>query len=297
MGILTVTVPENNHYFPVPNFHKLISNFKRMQTLFLGTSSGWPIPRLGCNCNICTSPDPKDKRLRPSVLINEKILIDAPPDIYHELKVHNVDATQITHIALTHAHDDHIMGLYDLTHIYNLKFKDPRKASQWGRQNSKINLVSTKGVLAVTRKKMGLSLLAFRPIEVKPFEKFEVGQDTSSWFIPVEHPVEAYGIKIKAPKPAFYAVEFRKIRPSSRKQLGDLDLAIIDGSSKTHQGQAKGHETIEEGVRFGKEIRAKKILFTNIGHKTDIHEKLDSFVKEKGGDKFGIAFDGLEVRV
>lgn len=254
-----------------------------MQILFLGTSSGWPLPRLGCNCKICTSYDPKDKRLRPSLLINKNILVDAPPDIYHELRKNKADPTKITHILITHAHEDHIMGLYDLTHIYN--------------QSAKIKLLATKSVLSQIRKKSGISALSFRTTEVKPFEKFEIEKDTFCWFIPVKHTVEAFGIKIKAPKPILYAPEFRKILPSSKKQLGDLELAIIDGSSKTRHGQARGHETIEEGLRLGREIRAKKILFTNIGHKTDPHIKLLQFVKEEGGEKFSIAHDGLEIRV
>lgn len=252
-----------------------------MDIFFLGTSSGWPLPRLGCKCHICTSSEEKDKRLRPSILLNNRILIDSPPDIYHQLQKYNIDPTGITHILLTHAHDDHIMGLYDLSHIYSKK--------------AKVQLISTEGVLAHTRKKMGVSFLAFRKKEVKPFKKVELENQFSFWFIPVEHSVEAYAIKLKAPKPIVYAPEFRRIKPSSKKELGDLELAIIDGSSKTHIGQAKGHETIEEGLRLGTEIRAKRILFTNIGHKTDTHQELADFVKEKGGNKFDIAFDGLEI--
>ncbi len=252
-----------------------------MKFLFLGTSSGWPLPRLGCSCNICSSQDIKDNRLRPSILVNEKLLLDTPPDIYHQLKKFAINPTNITDIILTHAHDDHIMGLYDLGHIYQKK--------------QKINLISTQGVLTYVRKKMGVSIMGFKQIEIKPFEKIELDSQFSGWLIPVIHSVEAYAIKIKAGKPLVYAPEFRKILPSSKKYLGDLELAIIDGSSKTGEGQAKGHETIEEGIRLGQEIKAKKILFTNIGHKTDRHEALEHFVKEKGGQKFGIAFDGLEI--
>lgn len=255
-----------------------------MKFLFLGTSSGWPLPRLGCSCNICTSGDSKDKRLRPSILINKRVLIDASPDIYHELTKYNIDPILITHIFVTHPHDDHIVGLYDLSHIYNRK--------------EKITLVATSGILSRMRRLVETSMRAFKILEVKPLETVSLGNDSSATLIPVEHgSIEAYGIKLKAPKPVFYAPEFRRMLPSSKKVVGDMDLAIIDGSSKTSYGQAKGHETIEEGIRVGRDIHAKKILFTNIGHKTDRHGPLEGFVKEKGGEKFGIAFDGLEIKL
>lgn len=190
----------------------------------------------------------------------------------------------LTHILITHAHDDHIVGLYDLSHIY--------------QKEDKIKLVATARVLSEMRKKVGVSMQAFKIEEAKPLKKFDLGNQNFCWFIPVKHgTIEAYAIKVKAGKPIVYAPEFRKIIPSSKKELGDIELAIIDGSSKTSHGQAKGHETIEEGIRLGKEIHAKRILFTNIGHKTDKHAELEKFVKREGGSKFGIAFDGQEIKM
>lgn len=254
-----------------------------MKILFLGTSSGWPLPRLGCNCKICTSNDPKDKRLRPCILVNERFLIDASPDIYHQFLKYDVNPAKITHILITHAHDDHIAGLYDLTHIYGKK--------------EKIKIISTQGVLNQIRKKMGVSLSSFTLLDIKPFETLELEKEQRVRLIPVKHTVETYAIKIKAQKPIFYAPEFRTVKPSSKKELGDIDIAVIDGSSKDKLGQAKGHETIKEGLRLGKEIHAKKIYFTNIGHKTDIHKNLMDFVKTNGGNKFDIAYDGLEIQL
>ncbi|MBN1169299.1 MBL fold metallo-hydrolase [Candidatus Woesebacteria bacterium] len=254
-----------------------------MELKFLGTSSGWPLPRLGCKCNICRSNDPKDVRLRPSLLINDEVLIDASPDIYHQIKKYDLDPTKIKYIVLTHAHDDHIMGLFDLSHVYNNKTKPI--------------LISTKSVLDQVNKKLRASFFSFIKTSLSPFNKLTLGSSTDIWLIPVRHSVEAYAVKIKSKKPFLYAPEFRSIPGPSKKYIGDLDLMIIDGSSKTRVGQARGHETIEEGIKVAQELSAKKIYFTNIGHKTDTHNDLTLFVKEKGGDKFNIAFDGLELKL
>jgi phosphoribosyl 1,2-cyclic phosphate phosphodiesterase len=252
-----------------------------MKILFLGTSSGWPLPRLGCKCHICTTNSPQDKRLRPSVLINDHILLDAPPDIYHQLQKFSIDATKIDTIILTHAHDDHIMGLFDLSHIYN---------------SSGVNLISTHSVHSRVSRKMGISLRSFRKLVVKPFEMHRL-KNAEITLLPVEHTVEAYAIKVKAPKIFIYAPEFKSIKKSSKKLIGDSDLFVMDGSSKTRVGQARGHQTIEHGLKIARHIYAKQYLFTNIGHKTDTHNSLVDFVKENGGEKFNIAYDGLEMKL
>jgi len=253
-----------------------------MNLLFLGTSSGWPFPRLGCDCKICTSGNPKDKRLRPSLLVNGEILLDCPPDIYHQLIKFNLDPTHLKYIILTHSHYDHIIGLYDLSRIY--------------RQQEKIKLICKESILTQVRKILPNSLASFEIILMQPFEKKEIEKDKFVWLLPVEHgKIEAYAIKIKAPKPIIYAPEFRKIPPASKKFFKDIDVAIFDGASKTRIGRAKGHQTVEEGIKVGKELNCKKIVFTNIGHKTERFEELRYFVKNKGGNKFDIAYDGLEI--
>ena len=255
-----------------------------MEVTFLGTSAGWPLPRLGCNCIICSSKSDYDKRSRPSILINKEILVDAPIDIYSSFQKQNINPTLIKYLLITHAHDDHIMGLYDLSRIYGKK--------------EKITLISSRGIIESIKNKYPISLRTFKVKDITPGISFKILGNSYIQFVPVEHGgTEAYALKIKSPKPIVYAVEFRRIIPSSKKLIGDVDLAIIDGSSKSFVGQAKGHETIEEGVRLGKEINAKKILFTNNGHKTDTHQNLVSFVTRLGNIKYSIAYDGLILKV
>ena len=82
---------------------------------FLGTGTSQGIPMIGCGCEVCSSTDPQDKRLRSSVFVEYeglKILVDAGPDFRYQMLregITNVDA-----ILLTHNHKDHITGLSSL---------------------------------------------------------------------------------------------------------------------------------------------------------------------------------------
>src|SRR5688572_9410183 len=93
----------------------------RLTVLGSGTSMG--VPTLGCDCKVCTSSDPRDSRLRPSVALEyggHTILIDTTPDFRQQalrMRLRRIDA-----ILYTHSHADHIMGLDDVRPI-NLKQK------------------------------------------------------------------------------------------------------------------------------------------------------------------------------
>ncbi len=86
-----------------------------MKITLLGTGTSQGVPIIGCNCSVCRSIDDKDKRLRSSVLIEEKettIVIDAGPDFRYQMLragVNNLDA-----VILTHEHYDHVAGLDDI---------------------------------------------------------------------------------------------------------------------------------------------------------------------------------------
>lgn len=82
---------------------------KILKIKFLGTSSGQTLPRENCSCPQCQLKDKKDRRRRSSILINQKILIDAGPDILKQLR--NNQITNLDSIIITHEHNDHTGGL------------------------------------------------------------------------------------------------------------------------------------------------------------------------------------------
>src|SRR5579864_3405965 len=81
----------------------------------LGSGTSVGVPTIGCNCAVCSSDDPRDKRLRPSVLVSyggRNVLIDTTPDFRQQAlraKIERIDA-----ILFTHSHADHILGLDDV---------------------------------------------------------------------------------------------------------------------------------------------------------------------------------------
>jgi phosphoribosyl 1,2-cyclic phosphate phosphodiesterase len=92
---------------------------------FLGTGSSAGAPIIGCKCAVCTSKDPKNRRLRASVLLelgDKNILVDAGPDIRQQALTH--DIKRIDGLVLTHAHFDHVGGLEELR-AYNFMQAGP----------------------------------------------------------------------------------------------------------------------------------------------------------------------------
>jgi phosphoribosyl 1,2-cyclic phosphate phosphodiesterase len=97
-----------------------------MKVTLLGTGTSTGVPMIGCPCATCHSSDPRDKRLRVSVLLqhgDRNILIDTSADFRQQMLSHNI--THLEAILYTHQHYDHIAGFDDLRAFQFLKKKSP----------------------------------------------------------------------------------------------------------------------------------------------------------------------------
>ena len=96
-----------------------------MHVTFLGTGTSQGVPMIGCKCPVCTSNDPRDKRLRCSILVRTEdmtLLFDTPPDLRMQMLREKID--HVDHVIFTHAHTDHIMGFDDLRRFCDISGKN-----------------------------------------------------------------------------------------------------------------------------------------------------------------------------
>ena len=86
-----------------------------MKLTFLGTGTSTGVPSIGCECETCKSDDPRDKRLRVSILIEQAdklVLVDTSSDFRQQALRHNLK--RLDAVVVTHCHADHIFGLDDI---------------------------------------------------------------------------------------------------------------------------------------------------------------------------------------
>lgn len=256
-----------------------------MKIKVLGSSSGWALPRIGCGCKICSSTTEKDKRLRPSILINDSILIDAGPDVYHQFlrfKISRVDS-----IVLSHSHPDHVFGLYDLI---------PKKVK------------AMKGVPIYGSEKTWTSLNRLFPnAEYKKeifedYKPFEV-EGLNITPVPVVHskstPTVGFVIEDRNSILCYFP-DFRNfIKEEDKKYVEGVDCLFLDGSMLNNPfpvwTNKWGHISIMEGIKLATKCRAKKTIFTHIGHRTLPHDDLSELLRKKG--EFYAAFDGMNLEI
>ncbi|MDP2720404.1 MAG: MBL fold metallo-hydrolase [bacterium] len=248
-----------------------------MKIKFLGTSAGWPLPRLGCQDKICSSTDPKDTRTRSQAIVNDKLLLDIGPDTYQHLKTPGLDPTKTKYAAISHEHPDHTFGLWDLGHIYN---------------SEKIKVILNEETYRKIKK-----LFFYKEYEIlilKDGQKIIVdGLELS--LLRVNHTTSSFGVSIKEKtKRLFWAPDFKALPSATQEELSGADLIAMDGSELNIK--SRNHQTIKEGISLGKTLKAKKIYFTHIGHRTLPHRELEGYVQREGAN-FQVAYDGQEIEI
>ncbi len=221
----------------------------------LGSGTSMGVPTIGCSCAVCHSPDPHDRRTRPSILLQfggKAVLIDTTPDFREQAIREHI--TQIDAVLYTHTHADHILGIDDLR---PLSYHRDGKIPLYARPDAAEFIRNMfRYIFDADYKFGGLARLELKPVH-GIFELF------GSTFepIPVIHgETEIFGYRFGS---AAYLTDFSDIPEASFARLQDLDVLFLDGlRHKPHPT----HSTVENSVRIADRLGAKRAFFTHICH-------------------------------
>ena len=226
----------------------------RLTVLGSGTSMG--VPTIGCDCAVCHSSDPHDRRTRPSVLIEYEghaVLIDTTPDFREQAIRENI--RHLDAVLYTHTHADHILGIDDLRPISFLHI--PNKLPLYARPAAAEFIRNMFRYIFDAKYKFGsLPQVELRPME-GPLDLFGAQFEP----VPVIHgETEIYGFRFGS---GAYLTDHSEIPEASFDKLQGLDILFLDAlRHKPHPT----HSTVENSLRIVKRVKPKRAFFTHICH-------------------------------
>jgi len=245
-----------------------------------GTSSG--VPMIGCDCEVCTSTDPNDNRLRSSVLIQSQqtsLVVDTTPDFrYQMLRINN---RRLDAVVYTHPHKDHLAGLDDIR-AYNYFTKKPMDI--YANTLTEEALRRDYYYAFSDTRYPGVPELNLITIDEHPFF---VGD------IPVL-PIEVWHYKM----PVFgfrfgdftYITDANRIEASEKEKIRGSKILVLNALRKENH---LSHFTLDEAVALAQELAVPQVYFTHISHQLGLHQQINKELPSH----IQLAYDGLQVHV
>ncbi|RLD16771.1 MBL fold metallo-hydrolase [candidate division KSB1 bacterium] len=254
-----------------------------MRITFLGTGTSGGVPIINCDCAVCRSANPKNKRLRSSVMIeiNDKfLLIDTTPDMRQQFlrkRFPRIDA-----ILYTHAHADHVFGLDEVRRFnYLTKKRIPAygNAQTMERLTTVFNYAFQPPEIEIVK---GIPNLSPHVIEGPTvIEGIEVIP------IPLVHnELTIFGYRIGN---FAYCTDVNHIPAASYNLLNNLDVLVLDAlREKRHPS----HFSLGEAITEARKIGARQTYFTHISHILD-HDRHGQMLPKN----MAFAYDELELEI
>jgi len=280
-----------------------------------GTSTG--VPTIGCHCEVCSSDDIKDKRLRSSIFIEyedsaeeikKNILIDIGPDFRQQVLRQNIN--HIDSILITHTHYDHIGGLDDIRPMsfFNKKlvklFCSKQAYDQikknlpyiFNKENQHMNVSISKNddkqktqVLVGKIPKLEFHVLEREVNQDKTFKVFQLNQLNVQpiEMMHVENDDSMFSIGYIFNQKIAYITDFKYILAEYEKYLYDLDVIIMGTPLAVEH---RSHVSFYEAIDLLKKFNPKKAYITHLAHKVSHNDLIDIFKNHAEPSYDGLSF-------
>ncbi len=256
-----------------------------MDITFLGTGTSHGIPMIGCECPVCLSTNPKNKRKRSSLRIKNGhscIIIDLSPDLRTQALEYGIRDVQA--VLITHPHADHIFGFDDLR-LYGQR---QRQSIPIFGSPETVRYMQEVFRYALDKPRYGTTTprVDFRPVE----DTFQVGGTTVTP-LDVEHgSCRTYGYLITCEnKRLGYFPDCKQMPEKTIRALHNLDVMILDGLRHTPHPT---HLSLEESLGLLKRIDAGQSYITHLCHDLE-HEETQKSLP----DGCFVPYDGLVVSI
>jgi phosphoribosyl 1,2-cyclic phosphate phosphodiesterase len=254
-----------------------------LKVTFLGTGTSQGIPVLGSKHPVCLSNDPRDKRLRVSVLLswdNFNFVIDCGPDFRQQMLTNPI--TQLDGILFTHEHADHTAGIDDIRPYFFRQGDIPVYAHERVVKSLKRRF---DYIFANEDRYPGAPAVQINLVEKKA--NFYIGNQEVT---PIEAfhnrlPVLGYRLMDFA-----YLTDVKKVEEPEMEKLKGLKVLVVNALRiEPHHS----HLNLEEAIAFSKKVGAERTYFTHISHHMGFHAEVEKSLP-KG---IHLAYDNLKITV
>jgi len=252
-----------------------------IEATFLGTGTSQGVPVIACDCDVCSSTDKKDKRLRSSLLLKiagKNFVIDAGPDFRTQMLRERINSLRA--ILLTHEHVDHIFGLDDIR-SYNWSQKHPTDIYAEERVQDAIKTIFH--YVFADFKYPGIPKMKLHTIENSTFEIDGIE------FTPIRcyhHKLPVYGFRVGD---LTYITDTNFIPDEEMEKIARTRILIINALRKEKH---ISHFNLDEALEVIRKIQPEKAFLTHLSHDFGKYEDIQ---KELPENVF-VGYDGLEIR-
>ncbi|MGB0838802.1 MAG: MBL fold metallo-hydrolase [Chitinophagales bacterium] len=260
-----------------------------LQITFLGTGTSTGVPVITCDCEVCCSTNPKDKRLRPSLFVStptQNLIVDTGPDFRQQML--GINAKQLDAILMTHAHNDHITGLDDVRPFNFLTKSDMHVYATLPTQER----LKTIYHYAFEQKYPGVPVIHLHTIQNQPTPLDIPRFDFPITPIQVYHgqmPVLGFIFHNAKNERFAYITDANRIPPEEMEKIKGCEYLVLNA---VHDLEIHySHFTLREAIVIAQQLAAKQTYITHISHKMGLHDE----VQQALPPNIQLAYDGLSI--